>query len=258
MRVDGVDRGADVLPVHLWCVVLSAARTEEHRVGERRMEIDVREAGQRDREVPADQASELADIGLGLDVLALVLALGVDQQAVGTVLDGGRSELGLGHGMVAIHVLPGAHPQPGGMQGGDERTVELRPRGAAVAALDLQRGDPVVLGLGDDRGQVAAVRARELPDPHAPARERDDVSLLAGAAGRSRLARAGSAGARASRGGDRRRAQAEREHGDEHRHQARVQLALACRPTTPPHAVLQHTASHRSQKPGKCLQVAVR
>ena len=50
VRVHGVDRHADVLPVHLRRVVLRAARAEEHRVGLGRVVGDVGEGGERERE----------------------------------------------------------------------------------------------------------------------------------------------------------------------------------------------------------------
>ena len=135
------------------------------------MVIDPGEAGQGEGEAQADQLAQGADVGLGLHVLALVLDLGVDHQAVGSVPHGLGADLGLLHRVIAVHVLPGAHAQPRLMQGGDQRRVELRPHAGAVAALDEQRADPVRMRLGDDRAEIPSVRARQHPDPHAPALE---------------------------------------------------------------------------------------
>ena len=55
MGEHGVDGHADVLPVHLRRVALSAVGTEEHRVREAGVIVNVREAGQREREPGADQ-----------------------------------------------------------------------------------------------------------------------------------------------------------------------------------------------------------
>ena len=85
------------------------------------MVVDVGEAGEGDGEVGADQRPQLRHVGLGGDVLALVLGLGVDEQAVGAVPDRLGAHLGLEQGVVAVHVLPGADAQAGGVQGGDER-----------------------------------------------------------------------------------------------------------------------------------------
>ncbi len=130
------------------------------------MVVDVRKPRQRDRKARADQLAQLLQVRLGLRVAPLVLALGVDHQAVCTGVDGARANLGLEDRVGPVDVLPGADPQPGRVESRHEARVELRPRACPVAALDQQRLDPVLLRRRDDRGRVAAARALKLPDPH--------------------------------------------------------------------------------------------
>ena len=177
VRVDDIGRDADVLPVHLRHVVLGAAGSHEYRVGQAGVEVDVGEARQRDREARPDRLAQVPDVRLGRDVLALVLGLGVDQQAVGAVACGGGADARLARRVAAVHVLPGAHPQPRSVERADQRGAELRPVAGAVATLDHQRADAVPAGGRHHRSDVAAVRLRDVPDPHATAGQRVALAM---------------------------------------------------------------------------------
>ena len=250
MGEDGVDTGADVLPVHLRCVVLRAPGTEEHGVRERRVEVHVGKAGQGDGEPLADQTAQLVDVRLRLEVLTLVLALRVDQQAIRSILGGRGPDPGLGSRIVPVDELPRAYPQSACVQGGYQRTAELRPGGRAVAALDHQRPDAVVLRLGDDRRQVAVISAGQQPDPHPPSTERVPPAWT--------HARQRAAGAGSSRRRDRGDRQAESQHRHDHCKPFQARPAIPRSPATVRHTVIRHTAFHRTQEPSRCLQVAVR
>ncbi len=78
-----VDRDADVLPVHLRRVVLRSVGPEEHRVGEGGVVGDVREGGEAQRVGRPDLRAQVGDVGLRGGVVAFVLGLGVDHEAVG-------------------------------------------------------------------------------------------------------------------------------------------------------------------------------
>ena len=87
--------------------------------------------------------------------MAFVLGLGVDHQAVGAVGDRLRAERRLAGRVGAVHVLPGAHFQPVGVQFRDELRRELAPVVArAVGALDEHASHARRVRLGDDRGDV--------------------------------------------------------------------------------------------------------
>ena len=148
--VDAADRGPDRLPVHLRLVVLGAFGGEEDRVGERRVVVDVGEGRERDRVFGADPGPQRAHVAFRRRVLAFVLPLGVDHEAVGAALDGGGRDPGLGDRRVAVDERPGADAEPGGVEAFDQRGVELAPVVAAVARLDVERADPGALGAGGD------------------------------------------------------------------------------------------------------------
>ncbi len=120
VRVDGVHRLADVLPVHLRRVVLGPVRAEEHRVGEGGVVADVREGGEPQRVVGPDLGAQVVDVGLRGGVVAFVLGLGVDHQAVGAVGHRLGAEFGLAGRVGAVDVLPGAHFQAVGVQFGHQ------------------------------------------------------------------------------------------------------------------------------------------
>jgi hypothetical protein len=134
--------------------------------------VHVRKAREGGREVPADLLPELVDVGVGGAVAALVLGLGVDDQAVGALRDGGGSPLGLSLRMSAVDVLPGADSKPLAVEVPHEAGRELAPRVGAVGALYVERPDAVALGLAGDLGELAAARLVHVPDPHAVAAER--------------------------------------------------------------------------------------
>jgi hypothetical protein len=134
--------------------------------------VDVGEAGEGEREGFADGGPQGADVAVGGGVLAFVLALGVDHQAVGALFDRGGADPGLGGGAVAVDVLPGADVEPATMEGLHQAGGELAPDAGAVAGLDVDGADAGALGLGDDRRDAAAVGAFDVPDPHALAIER--------------------------------------------------------------------------------------
>ncbi len=167
MLVDGADRGFDRLPVHLRLVELGAAGPEEDRVGEGRVVVDVGEAGEGDREGFADARPQGADVEVGGGVLAFVVALGVDHQAVGALLHRGGADAGLGDGRVAVDELPGADVEPATVQRLHQAGRELAPGAAAVAGLDVDGADAEALGAGDDRRDAAALGVVDVPDPHA-------------------------------------------------------------------------------------------
>src|SRR5205823_11912013 len=98
------------------------------RVREARVVVDVRQPRQRDGEARADQLAQARGVALRLPELALVVALGVDHQAVGAVVDGVGADLRLAQRIAPVYVLPGAHAQAVCVQRRDERAVELRPR----------------------------------------------------------------------------------------------------------------------------------
>ena len=206
--VDGAHRGFDRLPVHLRLVVGGAARSEEDRVGEGGVVVDVGEAGQRERVFGADPGAQGADVAVGRGVLALVVALGVDHQAVGAARDRGGADLGLGDRAVAVDELPGADVDPRLVERFDHRGRELAPEAAAVAGLDVERADVVALGLGDDPRQAAALGLVDVPDPHPLAVERRAAGGHRDRAGRGRRfadfpRAAGFGGCRGGQGGDR-------------------------------------------------------
>ena len=155
VREHGRDGRADVGPVHLREVVLRAVRAEEDRIGEAEVVVDVREAGEPHGEAVADQLAQPRHVHRGGGVPALVRAFSVDYQAIGAVFDCVSGEVGFDHGAQPVNELPCADLQPCFVQLGDERLRELAPLCGAVAALDQQRADLVLLGLGDDRRDVA-------------------------------------------------------------------------------------------------------
>src|SRR6202035_3927396 len=102
--------------------------------------------------------SQGGHVALGRVVATLVLALGIDHQAGSAIPDRGGADPSLDDWSLTVHVLPGADAQAGGAQRGDQPRRELRPRRRAVGALDDQRADAVVPGLGDDLRDVATGR----------------------------------------------------------------------------------------------------
>ena len=118
--IHGVDRAADVLPVHLRRVVLGPVRPQEHRVGEGGVVGDVGEGGEAQRVVGAHFGAQVGDVGLRGGVVAFVLGLGVDHQAVGAVGHGLGAEFGLAGRVGAVDVLPGARLQAVGVQFGHQ------------------------------------------------------------------------------------------------------------------------------------------
>src|SRR3954452_5121857 len=106
--------------------------------------------------MPADRAAELADVGVRCPVTAFVLGLRVDDEAVGTLMYGGRPPFRLGFRMPAVDVLPTAHAKSAVVEVLDEPVGELAPCIGAVGALDVERPYPVLLGLARDLRQLAA------------------------------------------------------------------------------------------------------
>ena len=140
-------------------VELGASGAEEDRVREGGVVADVRERGEPQRVGAADLRPQVGEVGLGGGVAPFVLGLGVDHQAVGAVGHGLRSERCLARRVAPVHVLPGAHFQPCGVQFGHELWRELAPVvRRAVGALDEQRGHAGRVGLFGDRGDAALVR----------------------------------------------------------------------------------------------------
>ena len=132
------------------------------------MVVDVGESGESQRVAGPDLRAQRPDIGLGGAVAPFVLGLGVDHEAVGAVGDRLGAEVGLTDRIGAVDVLPCAHLQAVRVQALHELGGELGPVVArAVGALDEQRAHPGGVGLGDDRGDVAAVGLAQVPDPHA-------------------------------------------------------------------------------------------
>lgn len=168
-------------PIHLRRVVLRRPWAEEHGIRESGMEIDVREAGERERIGRTRQRAQLLYVALGLDILALVLSFGIDHQAIGAVLDRLIGGPGLADRVVATDELPPAYAQAGAMQGRNQAPAELRPVTGPVTALDLQGADPVAPRARDDRRNVAAVRLRDVPDPHSASDERVRLGTVGGA-----------------------------------------------------------------------------
>ncbi len=124
VRVDRVDRLPDRLPVHLRRVELRAAGPEEHGVGERLVVGDVGEGRERQRVARADLRAQVGEVGLGRRVVAFVLGLGVDHEAVGAVGDGLCAERRLAARVAPVDVLPRADLDAGGVQG--RRRVRVR------------------------------------------------------------------------------------------------------------------------------------
>ena len=104
----------------------------------------------------------------GPGVVALVLRLGVDDEAVGAAGDGLRRRGRLAAGIGAVDVLPGAHAESGGLEARDQRGRELAPEVRPVGPLDEHRLDVGRARPGDrSRGRSRPPAPRQLPDPHA-------------------------------------------------------------------------------------------
>ena len=153
------------------------------------MVVDVGKAGQRQREAGADAGAERTHVAIGGGVAALVLALGVDRQAVGTAPRSRRTDLRLGQRAFAVDELPGADVDPRPVERFDQGGVELAPVVTAVPGLDVDGADTGALRPGDDAWNAASLRAVDVPDPHALTVERRAArplrAGLTGAAGRS-------------------------------------------------------------------------
>ena len=89
------------------------------------MEVDPRETRERYREVGPDQLAQRVEVALRLDVEALILDLGVDHEAIGTVVNRCRPGLCLENRMYAVDVLPCARVHVRPVQCCDDRRIEL-------------------------------------------------------------------------------------------------------------------------------------
>ena len=137
------------------------------------MVVDVGERRQPDRIRGPDGGPQRGDVLLGLRITALVAALGVDDQAVGARRHGARALRRLAERIGAVDELPRAHLEAVGVQGLDQRRVELRPRIVrAVRALDEHGRDAGRPRPRRDGVDVPALALRQLPDPHPVAGER--------------------------------------------------------------------------------------
>ena len=136
---DRADAASDFKPVHLRHVKLGAAGSQEHRVGEGRVVVDVRKGREANRIGAPDQAPQLAQIARRGGVASFVLCLRVNDQALGARVHGTRAGTRLGPRLAAVDILPGAHVQTARAQLVHEAGTELRPVVPAVGALDDQR-----------------------------------------------------------------------------------------------------------------------
>ena len=81
---------------------------------------NVGEGGEDERVGGADRSAQIGDVGLRCRIVAFVLGLRVDHQAVRAVRNRFRSKARLAGGARAVHVLPRAHLQAAGVEFGDE------------------------------------------------------------------------------------------------------------------------------------------
>ena len=91
------------------------------------MVVDVGKRRQAERIGGADRGAQRGDVALRGGVAALVVRLGVDDQAVGALGDARRAGGGLAERVLAVDELPRADAQPAGVQRRDELRRELRP-----------------------------------------------------------------------------------------------------------------------------------
>src|SRR6185436_13120777 len=105
----------------------SSFGAEEDRVGKRRVVVDVGKAGEGKGEAGADAGAQRADVAVGGRVASLVVALGVDREAVDPAPHGRGADLGLGQRPLAVDELPGADVDSAAVERLDQTAAELTP-----------------------------------------------------------------------------------------------------------------------------------